>query len=69
MFANLRAEMSRYGVSKDDIAKCLEINEKTARTKLANGNFVYKEMGKIRDNFFPKFSIDYLFYEDIPVAK
>jgi len=61
--------MSRYGVSKDDIAACLAINEKTARTKLANGNFVYKEMGKIRDKFFPKMTVDYLFFEGVPIAK
>jgi hypothetical protein len=69
VFRNLRAEMSREGISKDDIAKCLDVNEKTVRTKLANGNFVYKEMKKIRNSFFPKLTIDYLFFENVAIAK
>jgi hypothetical protein len=69
MFPNLRAEMSRYGISKDDIAECLGVNEKTARTRLARGNFVYKEMKMIRNTFFPKLTIDYLFFEDLLIAK
>jgi hypothetical protein len=65
MFPNLRAEMSRYGVSKDDIATCLDVNEKTARDKLA-GKYYFNimEMKKIKTKFFPTMTLDYIFSED-----
>lgn len=62
MFPSLRAEMARYGVRTKDIAECLELNRKTAERKLAGSAYVTNvEMWKIRDEFFPGKTIDYLF--------
>ncbi len=65
MFLTLRAEMVRHGVSKDDIAKLLGQNEKTTRYRLSGKlDFTIWEMKKIKDKFFPKLTIDYLFYDE-----
>lgn len=65
MFLTLRAEMVRHGVSKDDIAKLLGQNEKTTRNRLSGKlDFTVWEMKKIKDKFFPKLTVDYLFYDE-----
>ena len=65
VFLTLRAEMVRHGVSKDDIAKLLGQNEKTTRYRLSGKlDFTIWEMKKIKDKFFPKLTIDYLFYDE-----
>ena len=65
VFLTLRAEMVRHGVSKDDIAKLLGQNEKTTRYRLSGKlDFTIWEMKKIKDRFFPKLTIDYLFYDE-----
>jgi hypothetical protein len=70
IFPSLRAEMARLKITKDDIAICLGIAEQTARYKLS-GKYLFniKEMKKIKAELFPTFSLDYLFSEDIPIAK
>lgn len=64
-FLTLRAEMVRHKVSKDDIAEHLGQNEKTTRYRLSGKlDFTCREMKKIRDKFFPKLTIGYLFFDD-----
>lgn len=66
MRSSLNAEMARCGIKTKDIAELLEITDKTARAKITGNSFFSdKEMKKIRDKFFPRLSIDYLFIEDL----
>lgn len=62
---NLRAEMERYGISVGDIQKLLECSEKTVRNKL-NGetDFTLPEAFRIRNTYFPGYSMEYLFAND-----
>lgn len=62
MHPNLKAEMKRKGVSKRDICRKLEMDERTLTNRL-NGKHPFRlpEAFAIRDSFFPGMSIDYLF--------
>lgn len=65
MFPSLYAEMARYGIKTKDIAQLLKINTKTARHKLTGkACFTFAEIKKIRDEFFPKLTVDYLFFNE-----
>lgn len=59
---NLKAEMTRYGVTVHDIQQVLGCAEKTARNKI-NGNteFTISEAFKLKRNLFPSLELDYLF--------
>lgn len=59
---NLRAEMTRFGVTNSDIQTALACSGKTATNKLSNvTEFSVSEALKIRDTFFPGLRIEYLF--------
>lgn len=59
---NLAAEMTRYGISINDLQTVLLCTEKTVRNKInGNSEFSVKEAIKIRDTFFPGMKLEYLF--------
>lgn len=66
MYKNLEAEMTRYGLTQKDIAKCINRTLGTTSLKM-NGlaNFNIDELFKIRDLVQTKtdkyISVDYLF--------
>lgn len=61
-YANLKAEMARYGIKQQDIARLLNVREATISEKI-NGKttFDIDEAFKIKYKFFPKLSLEYLF--------
>ena len=62
MYFNLEAEMSRSGIKNDDIAKVIDKDERTVRNKKAGITpFTFNETILIRDKFFPKLTLEYLF--------
>lgn len=70
MFPNLDAEMARENKKQTDVAMILGISESTVSDKM-NGktDFKLKECKKIIFNFFPGFSIDYLFATKEEIVK
>ncbi|HBV87002.1 MAG TPA: DNA-binding protein [Desulfosporosinus sp.] len=65
MFPNLNAEMARIGIKKRHIVELLGCTPKTLRSKFSgNSDFTIKEMKKIRDKFFPKLTLDFLFMDE-----
>ncbi len=67
MCSSLRAEMARYQIKDKDVSELLGIDRKTFYLKVTGkSGFTNKEMGKIRDHFFPNMTIDFLFFEDAP---
>lgn len=62
MFPNLRAEMARNNIKSVQLAEVLNISYDSVSNKM-NGktDFTRSEIFKIRDTFFPKFKLDYLF--------
>jgi len=59
---NLCAEMTRYGVSNNDIQTVLGCSLKTVQNKVSGATkFSVAEAMKIRDQFFPGLRIEYLF--------
>lgn len=61
---NLCAEMTRYGVSNNDIQTVLgcSLSLKTVQNKVSGATeFSVVEAMKIRDQFFPGLRIEYLF--------
>lgn len=64
MFPNLNAEMAREGFSANDIAKTLDVTEKSARNKLSGRSpFTLPEAKTVIKVMFPGLTIDYLFGE------
>ena len=65
MFRNLLAEMSRYRITRRDIANCLGVSEKTARNYI-NGvsKISWQDTLKIRNTFFSASDLEYLFKTD-----
>lgn len=62
---NLKAEMARKNVTKDELAKLLNKTPQTIRNRLNEKlPFTQDEMQKIRDTYFKDLSIDYLFFEN-----
>lgn len=63
---NLEAEMKRYGVSVTDIQTAIDCrSEKTAWNKVRGRTaFTVFEALKVKNRFFPGFSIEYLFAAD-----
>ena len=62
MYRNLKAEMVRIGLTLEKMSPVLGITEGTLCAKLNYPNRLkYCECLKIRDNFFPDLTIDYLF--------
>ena len=62
MYMNLRAEMARGNIDMFDIAKHLNVRYATVCDKM-NGKyrFYYDEALDIKNKFFPKYSLEYLF--------
>lgn len=62
---NLRAEMARFGISKQDIQSLLSGTDKTVKSRLdGQTEFSVGDSIKIRDTFFPGMRIEYLFAQD-----
>lgn len=69
MFPNLKAEMARYNVSVQDIARVIEKTEKAVSGKLTGRtDFTWGEVLAIRNELFPNCSIDYLFSVEAKTA-
>lgn len=62
---NLKKEMAAEKVTIDDIAEALTIHRNSASNKV-NGkySFTIEEAFLIRDVFFPKMTLEYLFTKD-----
>lgn len=62
MYPNLRAEMARKGVIISDLSSHLNLRYATVSDKM-NGKFrfYYDEALAIKNTFFPKHSLEYLF--------
>lgn len=62
MFPNLRAEMARKNINGKHLAGILKISYESVGNKI-NGKteFTRLEMFKIKHEYFPDLSIDYLF--------
>jgi len=59
---NLEAEMKRIGVSRSEIAECIDVSYRTIHSRFnGESEWLYIECIKIRDKFFPKLELDYLF--------
>mgnify|MGYP001579135663 CR=1 FL=1 len=66
MFANLNAEMARHDVLHKDVMELLKGSRKTAWNKMnGRSGLTWNEMKAIRDKYFPKMTIDYLFFEEV----
>jgi len=63
-YPNLIAEMARIKINKTDIAKALGVSAKTVYFKIQHETFLYKEVIKIQETFFPELPVDYLFSSD-----
>lgn len=65
-YPNLEAEMSRQGITGKEMASYLEIGSNTISSWLngANAAFPITRAKQVRDHFFPKLSLDYLFAEE-----
>lgn len=62
MLNNLRAEMTRHGISASDIANLLGITENTARNKISGRTkFSVDEALKVNYDLFPDNDLSYLF--------
>lgn len=62
MYPNLEAEMARIRVTQNTMADCIDVTPTTLSLKINGKAGIYlSECMKLRDNFFPTCSIDYLF--------
>lgn len=62
---NLRAEMTRYGITNHVIQEVLGCSLKTVLNKLTgNSEFSVGEAIRIRDSLFPGMRLEYLFQPD-----
>jgi plasmid maintenance system antidote protein VapI len=63
-YPNLSAEMRRYGVKQEEIANGIGRTPETVSRWLTGKNpLTVEDAFKIREQFFPSMSIDYLFSE------
>lgn len=62
MYRNLEAEMAREGISRKDVSKCLGLRYATVIDKMkGRTQFSIFEAFKLKDQYFPCLSIEYLF--------
>lgn len=62
MYKNLEAEMVRKGITRQDVADLIEVSYNTARNKInGNNQFLLDEAYKVKKEFFPELSFEYLF--------
>lgn len=65
MLRNLKAEISRNGLSCSDIATVLNKTDRCIRDKLNEKyDFTLSEATKIRNKFFSEMTLEYLFASD-----
>lgn len=70
MFLNLKAEMVRNSVTATDISRVTQKTDKSIRNKINGiGDFTLSEAYAIRDAFFPKLSIEYLFEKSVNLSR
>lgn len=59
---NLEAEMKRIGITRNDIAKLLDVSYRTIHSKFnGESQWQYAECVLIRDKYFPDKELSYLF--------
>lgn len=64
-FGNLRAELSRKGISQKQLADEVKLRPETLSKKmLGKTEFTYGEIKKIRDFINPDLKLEYLFAEE-----
>lgn len=64
MLPNLKAEMTRFGVTYKDIANIIEKDVRAIKNRVnGNVNISAEELKTIRDAFFPFCTLDYLLEE------
>ena len=64
-YVNLEAEIARKGVAKKDIAETLGVRLATVYDKLKGKHpFTLDEVLKIKNKYFPEFTLEYLFYTE-----
>lgn len=69
MYRNLEAEMAREGVTRKDFAELLDVRYATVIDKLKGKfSFTLDEAFKIRSEFFPTLSFEYLFKTEQEIA-
>lgn len=63
MYRNLEAEMARHSITKKAMAEVLGVKRYPTLVDKLNGKTPLKieEAMKIRDTFFPRHTLDYLF--------
>ena len=62
MLDNLRAEMTRHGITASDIARVVGKTDRSIRDKISEKrDFTLPESAAIRDELFPGLSLEYLF--------
>lgn len=65
MFINLKAEMARTGQTNKSLSTILNTTDKTVSNKITGKtDWTRKEMFMIKKEFFPKLSLEYLFYAE-----
>lgn len=65
MYRNLEAEMVRKGIKRRDISNALGVRYATIIQKLSGKyQFHLDEAFKIKEEFFPELSFEYLFQTD-----
>lgn len=66
MLYNLSAEMVRHNVKMKDIEDVIGKKHRTVRDKInGTASFTIAEAQKIKHQFFPAMTLDYLFSEDV----
>lgn len=64
-YVNLEAEIARKGLSKKEIAETLGVRLATVYDKLKGKYpFTLDEAFKMRNTYFPEFTLEYLFYTE-----
>jgi Plasmid maintenance system antidote protein len=62
MYKNLQFEMLQDGITQKDIAACLGVHENSVGNKIRGKNyFTIEEAFKIKNAFFQKCELSYLF--------
>lgn len=62
MFPNLRAEMTRCGLTAADLSRVAHKTDRSIRDKIGGrGDFTLTEIYAIRNTFFPEMTLEYLF--------
>lgn len=62
MYKNLEAEMVRKGITRRDLAVLLNVRYATISLKLnGKSKLYYEEALKIKQTYFPEYSVEYLF--------